>query len=121
MNGERLTLNSVRALKKIDPYLAAKDGQIYVVLDVTIQSVNRGKLSYNPFYFRAKDADSYEYKPEILGAEKPLQDGYLAPGEKARGTITFQFPDTDKDIHFVYDSPAILGGPGPITIDLTIS
>jgi len=60
-SGIALTVNSVSQASELGSIWKAKDGKTYVVVDVTLENANRDKAPYNPFYFKAKDADGYEY------------------------------------------------------------
>jgi hypothetical protein len=74
-------------------YASDPENGAYLVLDVTVVGT-AGKLSYNPFYFKAKAADGSEYDTSVGsdGYFPALQSGDLAAGERARGLVTFDVP-----------------------------
>ena len=66
-----------------------------MVVDVTIENVERDWVPYNPLFFTVRDSDGYEY---VMDSEasfmspRPLRSGELARGDKVRGTVVFQVP-----------------------------
>ncbi|HLY67923.1 MAG TPA: DUF4352 domain-containing protein, partial [Chloroflexota bacterium] len=100
--GVGLTANSVNKTASLGQFLKASPGKIYAVVDVTIENTGRDKEPYNPLYFKAKDADGYEYNGSLIGDDKALKSGELAAGEKARGTVGFEIPDSAKGLVMSY-------------------
>ena len=76
----------------VGEYATAPENGAYLVIDV--EWVGPG--SYNPLYFTFKDADGHEYNLGGLlsGYEPVLQSGELADGDKARGFVVFDVPQT---------------------------
>jgi len=103
-----VTVNSVDlAFVSPNPYSQPDAGKHFIVIDVTIEAIGSGAVSYNPLDFEVADADSYRYTWEgVVGVESDLSYGDLRPGEKVRGRISFQIPDTAKGLQLLY-GPAI--------------
>jgi Domain of unknown function (DUF4352) len=116
--GIALTVNSVTRTDSLGQFQKAKPGRVFVVADVTVESVTREKAVYNPLYFKAKDADGYEYTASLLAGDQGLKSGELNPGEKARGTVAFDVPSEAKGLIMSYQPIVILGGYQTIRIAL---
>lgn len=71
----------------------ATQGRIFVDLLVTIQNLSRPDTPYNPFYFKAKDAQGYEYPPVVIALDSLLHPGSLGPGQKVSGHVVFEVPE----------------------------
>lgn len=106
--GTALTVNRARTTDTVSVIQKAKPGRTFLVLDVTIENTGSSKASYNPFYFRLKDGDGYEYTAG-MGADQSLKSGDLAPGEKVRGTITFDLPSSAGSLVVSYGSGLLAG------------
>lgn len=91
-NGIALTVNSVSAVDNVDDIFKPDEGNIFLVADVTIESVDQDAAAYNPLYFKVKDADGFEYNVTLTAPDPSLKSGELSPGDKARGNIAFEVP-----------------------------
>lgn len=91
-NGIALTVNSVSAVDNVSDVFKPKEGNIFLVVDVTIESVDKDAAAYNPLYFDVKDADGFEYSYNFTSPDPTLKSGELSPGEKARGNVAFEVP-----------------------------
>ncbi len=90
--GVALTLNQVNAGTRLQRTRAVK-GRIFVDLLVTIQNRSRPDMPYNPFYFKAKDAQGYEYVPVVIAHDSLLHPGSLGLGQKVSGHVFFEVPE----------------------------
>src|SRR5262245_2100746 len=90
--GVALTVNSAARAPTSGPYQRAAAGKDYVIADVTVETVDRDSAAYNPYYFRLRDADGYEYGPTLYSGDQTLRSGELRRGERARGTVSFEVP-----------------------------
>jgi hypothetical protein len=110
--GIALTVNGVRKTPELDKVFGqAKEGRVYLVADVTIENVERETAPYNPLYFKVKDADGFEYNPEILTSnQQSLKSGELARGDRARGFVAFQVPASAKGFVVSYQPVVLFGG-----------
>lgn len=91
-NGIALTVNSVSATDNVNDVFKPKEGNIFLVADVTIESVDKDPANYNPLYFKVKDADGFEYSYAFTSPDPSLKSGELSPGDKARGNVAFEVP-----------------------------
>ncbi len=118
--GISLTVHSVkRTSDSGNQLIVPKQGNEYLVVEVTIENESRETSPYNPLYFKVKDSDSFEYNVSLMPMiGNALKSGELAQGEKARGTVTFEIPKTVKGLVLSYQPLVILGGYQPIRIKL---
>ena len=71
----------------------------------------RTDASYNPFYFKAKDDQGFEYTLNLLGKEPSLKSSNdLQPGARAKGWVTFEVPSTVTSLTVTY-TPGLFGEP----------
>jgi len=90
-DGIALTVVSVERTEKL--FVPAEAGKEFVVIDLLVENIsNPAALSVNPFYFKAKDADSFEYTFELVIDLPSLREASLAAGERNRGVIAFEVP-----------------------------
>lgn len=102
------TVVTMKGLKSIDQFTAAKPGNVFIICDVLIQNLGPDKVSYNPFYFKVKDGDGFEYTFGIRVPDPRFGSGDLAAGDKVRGNVGFEVPATAKALILSYD-PSIVG------------
>jgi Domain of unknown function (DUF4352) len=71
-----------------------KAGNQFLALEVLYEATGTQKLSFNPFSeWKISDAAGQVYPATYVSGKSPeLQSGELAPGDKARGWITFEIP-----------------------------
>ena len=111
-----LTVTKIERKKAISDFQKAGDGEIYVIAEVVIEAVG-DKAPYNPLYFKAKDADGFEYSSELLTGGQSLKSGDLAKGEKARGEVGFKVKEAAKGLVLNYE-PLSLLSTTPIRVSL---
>jgi hypothetical protein len=58
-------------------------------------------VSYNPFYWRVVDSQSYGYDYYWMGKEPALGYNDLKAGRKAKGWLTFQVPEAETTFYLV--------------------
>jgi len=116
--GIALTVMKVDKATKIGSFQKAKAGNVYVLVEVVLETTGRDEAPYNPFYFKAKDADGFEYTAMITTADNGLKSGKLASGEKVRGIVAFEVPEKATGLVLSYEPIVILGGYTPIKIAL---
>ncbi len=116
-NGVALTVTKVDHVDAVGKYLKPKDGNTFVVAEVLIENVSADKAPYNPFYFKVKDADGFEYNAGLTTDESALKSGDLAKGDKARGTILFEVKKDSKGLVLEY-KPIVFGNVDPIKVAL---
>jgi hypothetical protein len=117
--GIALTVVSVSTLNEIDEFWLPDAGNIFLVIDVIVENASRDdEAPYNPLYFSVKDSDSFEYNTSMLAPDPALSSGTLVRGDKSRGNVAFEVPITASGFIVTYEPLVILGGYGPIRIDL---
>jgi bacterioferritin-associated ferredoxin len=99
-----VTVNSVDlAFVSPNRYSQPDAGKHFIVVDLTIEAIGTERVNYNPLDFEVADADSYRYRREgVVGADPALSYGDLNPGEKIRGLVPFQIPDTATGLQLLY-------------------
>ena len=81
----------------------------WVAALVEIEGINPSGATYNPFYFKVRDEQGFEYNFAPFGKEPSLQSGNdLMPGHMVKGWMTFEVPATAKTLTLVY-TPGFLG------------
>jgi hypothetical protein len=117
LNGTALTVTKVTKADKIGDFLKADAGNTYLIAEVVIENVGNDKAPYNPFYFKVKDSDGFEYNAGITTDKQALKSGDLAKGEKARGTVAFEVKKDAKGFVMEY-KPIVIGGGDAIRVAL---
>jgi len=116
--GVTLTVLSVQKVKTAGG-LNAKVGYTYVDLEVEISNTGRDDPSpYNPLYFKVRDNQGYEYSTDFVSVEPALKSGKLAKGEKVKGHVAFEVPETAAGLLVLYEPGVLFGGYRIIRIDL---
>lgn len=101
LNGMAMTVIKAERKAQLAEFAKAKEGNEFIVAEVLIENVGDDKLSYNLFFFKARDSEGFEYTT-ALGMEQPLSAGDLAKGEKARGNVAFEVKKAAKDVVMEY-------------------
>jgi hypothetical protein len=115
--GIALTVNGVRRADAINQFVKAKPGRTYLIVDVVLETTGREKAPYNPFYFKLKDSEGFEYTAGI-GPDNSLKSGELAQGEKVRGAVAFDVPREAKALVLSYQPIVIFGGYQTLRVQL---
>jgi len=99
-----VTVNSVDpAFVSPNRYTQPDAGHHFILVDLTIEAIGTFVVSYNELNFEIRDADSYRYESGgMVGTEPELGYGELKPGEKIRGRVGFQIPDTATGLQLLY-------------------
>ncbi len=89
--GVAMTVAKAERTTQIGKYQKAQDGREFIVVDVLFENVSAEKTQadYNPFYFKVKDVDGYEFNATLDMGPNSLKSGNLDKGGKARGTVVF--------------------------------
>lgn len=116
--GIALTVNNVTFDDEIDNFLSAASGNIYLVLDVTIENTDDDEGTYNLLYFKVKDADGYEYSASISAPEPNLSAGDLVAGDKVRGNVAFEVKEDATGIILTYEPLVLFGDDASIRVNL---
>jgi hypothetical protein len=88
--GVALTVVKTSRQSTIGQSQAADEYSNYLIVEVIIETTDRDTAYYCPLYFTVKDRRSALYNDPISKADDAFQSGYLARGEKVRGTVAFE-------------------------------
>lgn len=103
----QITLHGVREESGAELF-TPKNGKYYLI-ELTIENVGAESETVSTMiHMKLKDADSQVYTPKIYLNAKEIVDGDLAPGQKVRGEVTFDVPDSDY-YEFIYANPITSG------------
>lgn len=98
-----LIINAVEEGETYSPYLNPDSGNHYVAVDLTIASKADEGVSVNEFNAVLKDSEGYQYRPTYTGKDPQLgAENDLPLGDKVRGWITFEVPDSAEGLMFEY-------------------
>ena len=108
--GEEITFDKhtlkVNDIKKSagSEYDKAKEGQEFVIVNVTITNNGDEKISYNPFDFKMQNSQGNitNHTFTTVNNDTSLNSGELAPGGKVSGTIAFEEPKDDKELVLIF-------------------
>lgn len=115
-NGVALTVNGVSAVDEVNDIFTPDEGNIFLVVDVTIESLSED-ASYNPLYFKVKDSDGFEYNSNFTAPDPSLKSGELSAGDKVRGNVSFEVPADATGLELSYEA-INFSGDDPIEFDL---
>lgn len=116
-NGTVLTVISVEKKAELSQLQKAKEGSVFVLIEVLIENAGTEKIPYNPLYFKVKDSEGFEYNATIFGGDNGLKSGDLAVGDKARGVIAVEVKEAAKGLVLSYQ-PITFGADEPIRVAL---
>jgi len=123
--GDRIKLDDEEyfAVVQVDPAFKGdkifkpEAGKLWVAALVEIEGINPNGASYNPFFFKVRDEQGFEYNFAAFGKEPALKSGNdLKPGQKVKGWMTFEVPKTAKALTLVY-TPGFLGEPVEVALN----
>jgi hypothetical protein len=81
-----------------------ESGNIFVGVEIIIESAADTGVSVNPYFCTLTDGDARSYNPSFVGNDPLLSSqNDLPKGEKMRGWVTFEVPETAKDFLFLYE------------------
>jgi hypothetical protein len=102
-NGYIITVNSAEKSEKYGDYSVAKNGNIFLAADITIQSDKDKDISANIFQVSLKDNQGYKYDIAFSGKSPQLASQNDIPkGDKVRGWVTFEVPKNVKGFTLEY-------------------
>lgn len=90
------SLSAVSVEDPTTPGILYKPRQGYklVAVEIVLGNVSAEKLNVNPLYSTLLDSEGYLYAPELGGRSGQLDAGELAAGEKAKGWVAFEIPES---------------------------
>jgi hypothetical protein len=75
-------------------FIQPKPGNRFVAIEVLYENTGGGKVSYGTYDWKLVDGSGFSYSQSYTGKDPALQSGDLQAGEKARGFITYEVPQT---------------------------
>lgn len=83
-------------------YIKPDKGNVFVAALVKIQAIT--ETSYNPFNYKVRDADGFEYSISVFGKDPALSSSNnLQPGRSVQGWVTFEVPKAaSKKLTMIY-------------------
>lgn len=92
-DGLVFSLHEVQVTTKVGDYSAAKPGNQFLVLDLSVYNGTKGNENLNPFDVRIADTDSriYDMTFSTLADQVPMVT--LVPGDRVRGRLVFEIPE----------------------------
>ena len=110
------TVNSVREDKGTE-FIKPKDGQIYYLVDVTVENKTDKSVSVSSLImFKLFDSEGYNYSITVGPETKGQQDGEIAAGRKMRGELVYEIPKESKGLELEIDPS--LWGTGKVIVKL---
>ena len=104
--GEEITFDkhTLKVKSAGSEYDKAKEGQEFVIVNVTITNNGDEKISYNPFDFKMQNSQGNitNHTFTTVNNDTSLNSGELAPGGKVSGTIAFEEPKDDKELVLIF-------------------
>ncbi len=116
--GVALTVMGVTTVNSISDFLKPKEGNVYLVVDVLIETTGRDSAPYNPLYFKVKDDGGIESNASLVGPDPSLKSGDLVKGDKVRGNVAFEVGASASGFVLTYEPMVIAGGYEAIRVDL---
>ncbi|ELC8442813.1 DUF4352 domain-containing protein [Clostridium perfringens] len=103
INDQSFIVNSVKTSMGVGND-KPKDGNEFVVLNVTLKNNGNSNMNYNPYSFQVENSKG-QIKDRTFTAidgKEALNKGVLSPGEEVTGTIVVQEPIGAKDLKLNY-------------------
>lgn len=119
--GLALTVQSVERRRQIGRFDKAGPGKVYLVIDAVVENRERDQAPYNLLYFKLRDSAGYTYTPQFVAIDNPplFQSGTLVRGEKARGAVVFEIPESASGLVLIYEPIVLFGGYVPLRVQLS--
>jgi hypothetical protein len=98
----RITIHGVKRTQG-DGIFTAEEGNEYLIVDVTLENMDKEEHYVSRFYSVITDSTGAEYDPTIqLKDTAPSPEKTLAPGEQARGEMVYEVDASATGLEFVY-------------------
>lgn len=85
-------------------FIQPDPGNKWIAALVEIEGINPDGATYNPFFFKVRDEQGFEYDASLFGGKEPAlqSSNELQPGTKIKGWVTFEVPETATTFALVY-------------------
>ncbi|HZT06974.1 MAG TPA: DUF4352 domain-containing protein [Chloroflexota bacterium] len=110
-----LSVNSVTQLDQIGDFFRPSPGDVFVVVNVTINNKRPYQIPYSPYDFSITDRAGNTYEAGVTAGSQPLQRSTLDATKDATGNVNFDIPSDAEGLTLAYRVP---GTTGAITVDL---
>jgi hypothetical protein len=118
-DGIALTVTSMSSVDSIDGLTNAKEGYVFLVIEVIVENSSRvGQTPYDPTFFTVTDSMGVQYAALSSAPDPALSVGSLTTGDQVSGNIAFEVDTTVTGIILAYE-PAITAD-APIRIDVDL-
>ncbi len=109
LDGATITLTKVTRSAGSD-FSKPKEGNEFIIVEVTIKNTGTENLSYNPFNFKMRNSKGQmtDMTISLLDQDTALESGELAAGGSVTGTMVFEQPKGDSALVLVYQSNMFL-------------
>lgn len=87
-----VTVHTAADYTSSNPYIKPKDGNKFVVIDVSIKNDSKEAVNYNTFDFKLQDDKDYSYTFGFADKEPAFGSGVLQPGQTTRGFLSYEIP-----------------------------
>ncbi len=78
-------------------------GNKWIAVLAEIEGINPDGAAYNPFFFKVRDEQGFEYNYSAFGKEPQLKSSNdLPPGQVVKGWVTFEVPESAQTFALVY-------------------
>lgn len=111
-DGLEIMLNAANTAETATAGFSVPDeGNVYVVLDVTIRNVSNEKKSFNALYWSAKDMErGYTFDDAMMASTgQDISAGDLSPSDLVRGNVVLEVKADTQALRIKYDTSP-LGG-----------
>lgn len=96
----------------------AGHSRLGVELEVAAASEGAGQVPVNAFYAQLVNTEGKAYRAVFGGCEPDLRHKPLAPGESARGFVTFEVPESPGRLTLRYEPQLASGARERLEVDL---
>lgn len=81
------------------------EGRKLVAVDIILGNVSGAALTVNPVFAFLVDAEGYVYPGRLFGRDGTIESVTLQPGDKVRGWVSFELPDsaTPAAVRYTFD------------------
>lgn len=97
-----VTVHTVADYTSSNQFIKPKDGNKFVVVDVSIKNDSKEAINYNLFDFKLQDDKDYSYSTGLADKEPSFSSGALQPGQSTRGFLSFEIPTGNQATKLVF-------------------
>ncbi len=101
--GVAITVNSVGRVDKVATNVA-KQGSVFVVVDITIENLSRPSLTCYPNDFQVQASDGYVYNGYRTRVDRELSNTPIPTNGMTRGRLALEVPEYSKGLVLLWDT-----------------